>query len=213
MNSPCSALDKLIVVPAVKVMKSPQLHPGLFDLHCWHISSTARHQSLFQSKELQLTFDPSPLLPLRKVGALKFRRLTAFQKRVFGGGGVLGHRHLRCRLGVGGAWIGEMNRGRFCVKSLNCAPQHSPKSPFTAPYLKYLQTNESPLPHVCLFAHLLVIRELLFLTQKPTQSHPTALSHTPKLPSPITIGAHIIHIPHFITFEAVCCGALSTVEW
>lgn len=82
-----SALDKLIVIPAVKVMKSPQLHQGLFDLHCWHISNTACHQSLFRSKEPQLTFDPSPLLPLCRVGALNFGRLTAFLKRVFGGGG------------------------------------------------------------------------------------------------------------------------------
>lgn len=87
MKSPCLALDKLIVIPAVKVMKIPQLHQGLFDLCCWLISNTTCHQSLFQPKELQLTFDPSPLLPFLKVGTLNFGRLTAFQNRVFGGGG------------------------------------------------------------------------------------------------------------------------------
>lgn len=36
---PYAAFDKLIVILAVKVMKSPQLRQGLFDLHCWHIST------------------------------------------------------------------------------------------------------------------------------------------------------------------------------
>lgn len=97
MNSLCPALDKLIVIPAVQVMKSPQHHQGLFDLRCWHISNTACHQSWFQPRVPQLTPDPSPLLPLRKVAALNFGRLTVFLKPICGGGGVggpLGLRHL-----------------------------------------------------------------------------------------------------------------------
>lgn len=108
------ALDKLIVIPAVKVMKSPQLYRGLFDLHGWHISNTTCHQSSPQPKELQLTFDPSTLLPWRKVGALNFGRLTAFFKRVFRGGGFW----------VTDIWD-EKGVGGFCVNSLNCGPKLS----------------------------------------------------------------------------------------
>ncbi len=139
-------------------MESPQFHRGLFDLHCWHISNTTCHQSSFQPRELQLTFDPSPLLPLRKVGALNFGRLTAFLKRVFGGRGfwVTDIWDVKKR-GWGAASLasgtGEMNGGWLCVKSLNCAPQHSPQSPFTAPQLKYLQTNQR---HSLMFVHLLI---------------------------------------------------------
>lgn len=86
MNSPCSPLDKLIVIPAVKVMKSPLLHRAVFDLPCQHTGNTTCHQSSLQPKEPQLAFDPSPLLPLRKVGALNFGRLTAFLKSAWGGG-------------------------------------------------------------------------------------------------------------------------------
>lgn len=78
MNPLCSTLDKLNLIPAVKVMKNPRLHWGLFDLQCRRMSYTPRHQSLLRPKELQLTSDPSPRLPLSKVAALKFGRLTAF---------------------------------------------------------------------------------------------------------------------------------------
>lgn len=111
----CPALDKLIVISAVKVIKSPQLRRGLFDLHCWQISNTTCHQSSFQPKELQLTFDPSTLMPLRKVGTLNFGRLTAFLKKETGGSGsqVFGMRG-----GEGCRVIG--------ANSPNCAPQRSP---------------------------------------------------------------------------------------
>lgn len=78
INPSCSALDKLNLFPAVKVMKKPGLHWGLFDPRCRHMSYTPRHQSLLRPKELQLTCDPSPRLPLSKVAALNLGRLTAF---------------------------------------------------------------------------------------------------------------------------------------
>lgn len=74
------APDKLIVVPAVEVPESIQLNQSLFDLHCWHINTTP-YQNSFQPKELQLTFDPSPLLPLGKEPAFKFCLLTAWFKK------------------------------------------------------------------------------------------------------------------------------------
>lgn len=64
-----ASLDELIVIPAVYVMRSSECILRLFDLHQWHITNTACHQSLFQSNRQQWTFDLSPLLAPSKVGA------------------------------------------------------------------------------------------------------------------------------------------------
>lgn len=62
--------------------------------------------------------------------------------------------------GMRRGWVGG-GIGGFCVNSLNCAPKLPLRSPFTSLQLKYLQTKQR---HGRMFANLLVITELLFLT-------------------------------------------------
>lgn len=159
-------------------MKSPQLPQGLFDLHCWHINNTTCHQSSFQLKEPQLTYELSPLLSLRKVGALNFGRLTAFFKRVFGGRvGITviwdvknGGRVQLCWLVGLVKWMGA----GFVLKTLLCPPGTLLNLFLQLPSLSICKQTNS----MATFAHFLVIRELLFLTQKPTHL-PQSHSQTP----------------------------------
>lgn len=162
---PHSPLNKLIVIPAVKVMNSPALHRGLFDLHCWHISNTTCHQSSFQPKEAAVNLRPLTLAaPSAKWVPLTLGDWQLSLKEyleVWRGGGCSGHRYLGCwkKKKAGEGWgVREQEQHHWlvvwlCVKSLNGAPQHSPQSPFTAPRLKYLQTNRH---HGHMFVHLLI---------------------------------------------------------
>lgn len=161
-------------------MKSHQPHQVPSDLLCWRFGSATHHQSLFRPKEPQLTSDPSPLLPLRKVGA---PRLGEWQLSI--GEGIWRWRGLGCGGGCSGSKTFEMWRGGegrvgvvggwnergqvffVCVKSPNCAPQHSPKSPFTTPHLKYLQTNE----HHCHMSVYLLIRWCLESSCSDSKAH------------------------------------------
>lgn len=191
-------------------MKSHQPHQVPSDLLCWRFGSATRHQSLFRPKEPQLTSDPSPLLPLCKVGALRLGewQLTIgegiWRRRGLGyGEGCSGSKTFEMwRGGLGGCgWRVKWARAGFfvCVKSPNCAPQHSPKSPFTTPDLKYLQTNEH---HCHMFVYLL-IRWCLKSSCSDSKAHlgATGLSYSPDslyLLQPVATWDAALFISHYL---------------
>lgn len=167
--------------PAVKVMKTPRLHRGLFDLQCRHMSYAPRHQSLLRPKELQLTSDPSPWLPLSKRLPLSLGDWQLSRKSQRSSGSQ-----------ISVMWRAEevVNWAGLAWKVLIVPPSSLQGSSFMAPHLKYLHTNKC---HCHMFIHLLIcfwLESSCSWLKRPLSAALQSLASSPNPFHPTCAGTH-----------------------